>query len=1035
MSRPNPVHGCVDTALHARRGAPARGTFESVRRHLLGCLIGGVLAAGAAALPAPAWAQSANATVRGKGPPNTQVTAFNTATGTTRNTRTGADGSYALVGLQPGTYQIDVGPGTRKTVRLTVASTSTLNFDAATAAPASGTADAANLKGVTVTAGALPDVATPEVGETISLHQIATIPQISRNFLEFADTVPGMVFTVSPDGNTSLRGGAERDSRVNVYIDGVGQKSYLFGGPSGQFATQGNPFPQLAIGEYKVITSNYKAEYGQISSAAVTAQSKSGTNAFHGEVFDRYTSGSYRARTPAENAANEKTPSQEREFGFALGGPIVKDKAHFFFTYEGKRFDTPTAVVPAADAEPAMSGLPPEVASEFGPANLNFEQNYYFGKVDWEPSNNDRIELSGQVRKETQVGGVGNQNAQSAGFGVINDDKRYTLRWQHSGDAYFNELLLSYQNQNYAPTAFHIGNGSVYTYENGPTQTATLIGIGAAGSLATQSKGQKGISIKDDLTLNALQWHGDHVVKLGFVKRLITLNSADAADQNPQFYYNVTPDGTDAQPYEVKFPKPVTGVGLTPTLTTHDKQFGAYIQDDWSINDHLILNLGVRWDYERAPSYTDFVTPAAVVDALNSPNPYPGATPGETYADALAKGGVDINDYISTGRNRSAYKGEWQPRLGFSYDINADQAHVIHGGAGRSYDRNLYNYLQLEVTKAALPQFDYFFQDPATGECYQGKTPCVPFDSSYLDGLDKVQALAEANVAGEIDLLNNHLKAPYSDQYSLGMANQIGEWQTDATIARVLSYDGFAFTLGNRYPDGDFYQDKSQPWGQPPPGGFGNLIIGNNGIETRTTQVLLSANKPYTKESHWGVTLSYTYTNAKQNRDVNEHYDFDYATIGDYPFILSNAAAKHRLVATGVIDGPWGITLSAKLTLATPLPYNGFVCYPDGSDQQFPNGGNCRAYGTEPKGNGKFLVGGKIFGYRNVDFQATKHFDVRGLDLYARFDLLNVFNFRNYSDLVFPSNTVGSLSSITYNTHGNITYVPRTIKFELGMKF
>ena len=81
-----------------------------------------------------------------------------------------------------------------------------------------------------------------------------------------------VIFESTGDDSTKLRSGAQNSNGVNVYIDGVGQKSYVKeGGVSGQFATNGNPFAQLAIGEYKVITSNYKAEYGQISSAAVTA--------------------------------------------------------------------------------------------------------------------------------------------------------------------------------------------------------------------------------------------------------------------------------------------------------------------------------------------------------------------------------------------------------------------------------------------------------------------------------------------------------------------------------------------------------------------------------------------------------------------------------------------------------------------------------------------------------------------------------------------------------------------------------------------
>ncbi len=84
---------------------------------------------------------------------------------------------------------------------------------------------------------------------------------------------------------------------MNLYIDGVGQKGYVRSGVSGQAGdTQGNPFPQLAIGEYKVITSNYKAEYDQISSAAITALSRSGTNEFQGEAFGTYTADNFRAK-------------------------------------------------------------------------------------------------------------------------------------------------------------------------------------------------------------------------------------------------------------------------------------------------------------------------------------------------------------------------------------------------------------------------------------------------------------------------------------------------------------------------------------------------------------------------------------------------------------------------------------------------------------------------------------------------------------------------------------------------------------------
>ncbi|HEU4670190.1 MAG TPA: TonB-dependent receptor [Dyella sp.] len=983
-----------------------------------------VVAIGAA--PTTAWTQSAYATLRGKAAPGATVTAFNPATGSTRRTTASSDGSYTLTGLQPGTYQVDAGPGTQQNIKLTVASTATLNFGAATGT-APSTANATNLGGVTVSATTLQEVKTSEIATTISQHQIDTIPQISRNFLEFADTVPGMVFSVDSSGHTSLRGGAQNNSSVNVYIDGVGQKSYVKeGGVSGQFSSQGNPFPQLAIGEYKVITSNYKAEYDQISSAAVTAETKSGTNEFHGEVFGRYTNDGLRARTPAEEAAGTKTKSHEKEYGFALGGPIIKDKMHFFMTYEGKRFDTPTTVVPGVTGVTNL--LPASVAAQEGPSNLPFKEDLYFGKIDWEPTDRDRIEFSGQVRKEDQYDNIGGVTAASAGIDTKNDDTRLALRWQHSGESYFNEVLLTHEKAYNNPTSLGSGNGAVYTFE--PLQDATILITGSANALATQKKGQKGPAIQDDLTFNDLEWHGDHVVKMGVKYKEVTLNAQDAGLSNPQFFYNVTTGGTASTPYKAFFPNPVAG--LNPVAKSKDKQLGMYIQDDWAVNEKLTLNLGVRWDYERNPSYLNYVTPANVIAALNSPNPDPAAPAGQTYAQALALGGIDINDYISNGHNRKAQKNEFQPRLGFSYDINGDEEHVIFGGAGRAYDRDLYDYLQLELTKSALPESTVYFTDPATGVCKNGGTPCFAWDPAYLGGVGTLQSLVSTTNAGnEVDMINNKLKAPYSDQFSIGMRNKLGDWNTSATIARILSHDGFAFTLGNRYPDGAFFQNNSQPWGNGVPG-FGALIVGNNGIETRTTQLLLSVDKPYDKESGWGATFAYTYTKATQNRDINEHYSFDEATIGQYPFITSNAASKHRFVATGVIDAPWGISLSAKLTLATPIPGNTIGCY----NFTFPTGSSCTPQAGIPGGNGRFLIGGKVFGYRDVDFQATKDFDLgHGISIYGRFDLLNAFNFRNFSDLNYTFGATPSDLVVRYNTTGNITFVPRTFKLSVGMRF
>ena len=595
---------------------------------------------------------------------------------------------------------------------------------------------------------------------------------------------------------------------------------------------------------------------------------------------------------------------------------------------------------------------------------------------------------------------------------------------------------MTYENAFNIPQQVTSGVGSAFTYGS---NNSLIVQTGAPDPRAEQNKGQKGPGLKDDLTFTDLHWLGDHTVKMGVKYKDVKLVAQDAGNATAQVFYNVCSTdvvnnntycppgfvGTNPTPYKAVFA--VTNPGFSPIVTSKDRQFGAYIQDDWDVNDHLTFNLGVRWDMERNPSYLNWVTPANVVDALLNGHD-PNAPAGETYAQQLAMGGININNYISNGHNRSAYKGEWQPRLGFSYDINGDQKHVIFGGAGRAYDRDLYDYLQLEQTKFALEEPQIFFSGP--DQTCEG-TPCFPFDPSYINSVSALQSLVTGSTAGyEVDMFTNKLKVPYSDQFSLGMRNKLGDWNTSVAVARVLSYDGLAATLGNRYPDGSFWMTGGQPWGDGVPG-FGSLILWNNGIETRSTQVLLSLEKPYTLESHWGATVAYTYTNASQNRDITQHYSFDQATIQDYAFVLSNAAPKHRLVATAVVDVPWGITLSGKLTLATPTPFDGFINY--AYPATAPNGANNLSVGGIPSGGKTFLIGGPIWGYRDIDFTAIKNIPIAGdVVWYLRLDIINAFNYKNLIDV---TSTYPTFFPISYNTTGNITGYPRTFKFSMGVRW
>ncbi len=987
-------------------------------RKLLTCALASCLM-----LSAPAFAQSSNATLRGKAPAGAQVTATNTATGATRRVSANADGSYALVGLPPGTYRVEAG-GNAQTVTLAVATS--VSLDLAAGSGAAPTGDATTLDTVRVTAPPLTEVKTSEVGTNVSLKQINTVPQLTRNFLEFADAVPGMQFTTDGSGHSDIRGGAQQTSAVNVYIDGVGQKSYLFGGVSGQQQSAGNPFPQLAIGEYKVITSNYKAEFDQVGSAAIVAATKSGTNEFHGEVFGRHTDSSWRTDTAGESApGKDRQKTHQNEYGFALGGPIIQDKMHFFFSYEGKGFVIPADPIVPGQKVGIENYLPSGVQSRLGPVTRPFQEDLYFGKIDWEIGDNDKLELSAKIRQEDSRDSVGGLTTAAAAKNNKNRENRYDLKWDHYGESYLNEARVTYEDVLFNPTAYAIGNQSIYTL--GINQDLTVLFDDATSGLAIQRKGQKGPAFQDDLTFNSIQWHGDHVIKVGVKYKQVDLTQSENSTSNPSFYYSVndgsvpvtayTPVGTNSIPYQVKFNLPFAGAA--PSVTTSDKQYGFYIQDDWDVNDRLQLNIGVRWDYEEIPSYLDHVTPAEVVAALTGPGTNPAVS--ATYAEQLAKGGVNLSDYVSTGNNRKADKNNWAPRLGFSYDLTGDEKHVLFGGIGRSYDRNLYDYMGLEQVKSALSNYTIKFVE--SSGCTPTPGSCVNWNPNYLSGPGALAGLVTSNVRnGEIDLLNNDLVTPYSDQFSLGMRNKVGEWNTSAAVAYIHSKEGFVFTLGNRYPNGNFFDapswnanDIAQPWEHAPPG-FGSLILGDNGIETKTTQLLLSADKPYTKASGWGASIAYTYSHARGNRGGDEHYAFDAATIGDYPFIPLKAVPEHRLVATGIYDLPWDITVSAKLTLSTPPPLNEIVgWYNYGAPVSPPRPVAIDAPGT--------------FGVKQLDLSVSKDMKVTDdVTVQLRGDLINVFDNDNLSGYNIDWGSGGVYDpDVSFQRYGSQFTQPRTL--------
>ncbi len=975
----------------------------------------------------PAQAQVSNASLRGTVKAEggvSQVTAINVNTGFQRTVAVAANGSYNFASLPVGTYRLELTTpnGVRRTdeFRLNVAQDAVLDFDFSAPDIAGEGGDA-----IIVTGSRLRTMEGGEVGLNISQRQIETLPQNNRNFLAFADLAPGVQFVTGGNGNSRLQGGAQDSRTVNIFIDGIGQKDYVLkNGITGQDSTQGNPFPQLAIGEYRVISSNYKAEFDQVSSVAITAVTRSGTNEFHGEGFIDYTDQSMRAATPLEKFGSNpgKVKTKDFQFGGSLGGPIIQDMMHFFVTYEGKRQEIPREITPGLSLP--VSFFPSEYQGNFGPTNSTFNEDLFFGKIDFSPSNSDLFEVSGKYRKESGEFLSNGINARSTISSQDVEELRVTGRWEHTADSWINDFKLTYEDVKWAPTPLEFSDGALFAYA-GPSPDNPQPGVIVRGDLLRiggganyQNKGQKGWGVQNDFTYTGLE---GHTFKAGIKSKWVELNSLQLNNMNPVYTYNVAfnPNGggfNDTIPYRLQFGAQ-TGTG-DPIVQSKNWQFGVYLQDDWEVTDRLTLNLGVRWDYERTPAFLNFVHPDDAVNAV-SPANYPN----------LVNADYDINDFISTGRERKAFKGAWQPRIGFSYELDEDARFVLFGGYGRSYDRNQFDFLQQEISVGSFTTrtFNFITGDP-NNTCDPGPT-CLAWDPVYLTPEGRAQLLAQAGAGGgrELRFIDNKLKVPYSDQFSLGVRGRLTPlFEVEVGYSHIESKDGFAYLLGNRRPDGSFFPPApaapDSPFGFAPPG-FGSIIIGTNGLETSADSAYLKLNKNYTAASPWSLGVTYTYTEAEENRQFGEVFSLDYPSLEDYPVVRSSGVRKHRVVASGSVDLPIGVTLSGKFQMMSPPYLKAFV-----------NTG-----GANPSRDvisNQAASNGDRWGFRQMDIAVTKYIPFKFLSdearLRLRVDIINLFNDRNYVDY---NNNPASPEYLSISGIGIGGNPPRTIKVSAGFQF
>ena len=950
----------------------------------------GALAA-ALVLAGAVQAQTTTSTIRGQATANSEVVARNIDNGFTSRARAGAEGDYVLSGLAPGNYEITgTGPDgqpTTQSVSIQIGQTADLDFDAPV--------DADAVDAVVVTASRivpLQEVRTSEVGTNVSQAQIQNLPQNNRNFLNFAGLVPG-VRTSTDEFRQNFGAGANQaqpeslgSSQTNVFIDGVSLKSNVQqGGLVGQDSSRGNPFSQLAVQEFRVLTSNYKAEYEQAGTSLITALTRSGTNTFRAEAFGFFQDQSMIAKDFFVDRDNREKPNLSRkQYGFSLGGPIVRDRLLFFGAYEVND-QVRSNQVTAGGSAALKAQLPFNVTQYEGSFESPFREDLFFGKLTFRANDQHTYELSASHRDESDLRSFGGQTSRENGEEIINQVTTFRAEHRFDGEGLLNELTYDYRKAVFQPTA----------------SNPDLIGrefqgvIRVGGRDTSQNVIEKAHTFRNNLTLNEVEFRGSHIIKMGGKVSFQQYEVSGGNFVNPLFTFINDP----ARNLDFSFPAEARfGLGV-PTVEAENTQVGLFIQDDWEVNDQLVLNLGLRYDYEFDANNNRFVTPANAVTALRALETTLSTQPGNTFR---------ADDYISTGDNREPFKGALQPRIGFSYDLNADQRTVVFGGYGRFYDRTLFRNAAEE---SLFRQFQLReFQFSRDGLPRNGR-PTIVFQPQFLSR-QGLEGLIAANVApnGELRVVKNDQKPPFTDQFSIGVRQrfELGGTRinTSATLLHQIGKNEIAYFPANR-------NVQALPNGANvfiPVPGFGNVVASNDERETRYTALLLFAEKPFTASATYGATLAITLAEAEQKGFL---FNFDNPNVADAPFVPNEADEDYRIVGTFIARLPYGFLASGTGTYASGQPFRSVDLRP----------------GFERKARiGAFEEGDD---FQSVDLRLTKEIEIPN-SLGSVELIAEVFNLFNSDNFIGFDSFIGPEGNPNFGTP-NAVAAPRA--FQVGLRY
>jgi hypothetical protein len=809
--------------------------------------------------------------------PGVTVVARNQDTGMFRETVSTNEGAYFISGLVPGVYEISAElPGfkrfTRRDTRLEIGRTATIDITLEVGA-------LTELVTVTGTSSTL-DLTSKEVGGMVTARELTGLPSVNRNFVGVIGILPGVIPSISTEsfGSDSITVNGQDPRNNNYMLDGANNNDDVIGQRAG---TQARTAIE-SVQEFQVITNQFDAEFGRTTGAIINAVTKQGSNEFRGSAFGYFQDAALTERDYfAELNDLPKPDTSQQQFGGTIGGPIVRDRAHFFFSLERVRIDEGVTVnIPARPEFNATATEQTRVWNTVTRFDHQINANNTWG-VRWlREDSPQRNQLIGDVtldaaREEFDVDQtvVGTLNS------VFGNTRLNTMRvaWTQEDVAFANPCFNSGRNQAAcAPTL--------------DFQTFT----GQQSDVA-QSRVNDAYQVDNTFSWFVPGRSGDHDIKLGAQWQHSQSVNLNQGNLNGSFSFSQSNgpfNANDFRTYPDRFSLRVPGESRS---FNKNQSLGAFAQDKWRLNERLTLTLGLRYDVENV-----------TMPEIDNPQ----------FAE-VTDWPVDTNNLA--------------PRLGVAYNFGDDRT-LLRGGYGRFFDKTHFELVNGVLTNTPFTtSFNRLFPlnniDPGP---IQGLPPSNPVlvDGPMLSDETRAQIAAMfppgttvRNSGATFDHPDRVL--PYTDQVSIGVERQLaGDLSVGADYVHARARDQLmavalnptlrattAVTSPNVRQGSETLTEITDAL-DAKYGGFdpftGNVTTFANVGETDYDALMLQVEKRYADS--YQARVSYTLSHSRGNTSGGGIPTSPFQVLSDLNLDLNegptNFDRRHNLVVSGLATIP-----------------------------------------------------------------------------------------------------------------------------------